>query len=320
MSENQLWYDKYRPNSFDEYVWVDERLKTLVAEWITKKSIPSIMFAGGPGRGKTVLVNLLIEALGVEESDVLRLKGAKDNNAETMRGRVQEFCELGGWSGLRIVYLDEADLLSRTAQEMLRNIIDDYSDNVRFIFTCNYPHKIIEAVSQSRLLRVDIDKLPLDDFINRLVGVLGAENIVLDEPALDAIHDVQESCYPDLRRALNLLQNSVRDGALRRVIPLRSVTGNWENYLTTLMTEKHDVVREVCKIREILIALSPDEMEDVYRFLYHNGAKLFGDKQIEAILRINVGQKSHRNALLPDMILLEVIVRLMMLMNANEQE
>src|SRR5216684_3122608 len=94
--ETRLWYDKYRPTSFDDYVWADERLKELVREWINKKSIPSLVLAGGPGRGKSTLANLIISALGIEESDVLRLKGSKDNNVETMRTKVQEFCELGG--------------------------------------------------------------------------------------------------------------------------------------------------------------------------------------------------------------------------------
>lgn len=318
VAETRLWYDKYRPVSFEDYVWADDNLKALVTEWIAKKNIPSLMLAGGPGRGKSTLADLIIKNLGVEENDVLRLKGAKDNNAETMRTRVQEFCELGGWSGLRIVYLDEADLLSRTAQEMLRNIIDDYSDSVRFIFTCNYPHKIIEAVAQSRLFRIDIDKLPLDDFTVRLADVLVAEKVEIDDPALDAITEIQNACYPDLRRALNLLQNSVKDGVLRKVTPMQTVSGVWETYFTELMTKKHDPIREVCKIREILMSLTPDDMEEVYKFLYHNGASLFADKQVQAIFVINNGQKAHRNALLPDMILLEVLIRLMLL--SNEQE
>jgi DNA polymerase III delta prime subunit len=316
--ENRLWYDKYRPASFAEYVWSDERLKELVLVWIEKKSIPSIMLAGGPGRGKSTLANLLIQALGIAESDVLRLRGSKDNNAETIRTRVQEFCELGGWSDLRIIYLDEADLLSRKAQEMLRDIIDDYADSVRFIFTCNYPHKIIEEVSQSRLFRIDIDKLPEDEFIGRIAEVLVAEGVELDDPALDAITEIKDGCYPDLRKALNLLENSVRDGKLKNVTPIKSAVGAWESYFTALMTEHHDVLREICKIRETLAALAPDEMEEVYRFFYHNGARLFADKQIKAIYIINSGQKAHRNALLPDMILLEVIIRLMLLSNGQE--
>jgi DNA polymerase III delta prime subunit len=320
MPENQLWYDKHRPGSLDDYVWSDPRLRTLIEGWIEKKSIPSVLFAGGPGRGKTSLANLLIKSLGIEESDVLRLKGSKDNNVDTMRTRVQEFCELGGWSDLRIVFFDEADVLSKAAQDALRNIIDDFSNSVRFIFTCNHPHKIEQAVSESRLLRIDIDKLPEDDFLNRMVEVLVAEEIDFDsDEGLAAIEEAKNSCYPDLRRALNLLENSVRDGKLASLTPVKSASAAWETYFSELMVTRHNPVQEVTKIREVLIGLTPDEMEDVYRFLYHNGTHLFGQKQIQAIFVINQGQKAHRNALLPDMILLEVLVRLMMVVN-NEQE
>lgn len=320
MPENQLWYDKYRPESLDQYVWSDPRLRALIDDWIEKKSIPSVMFAGGPGRGKTSLANLLIKSLGIEESDVLRLKGSKDNNVETMRTKVQEFCELGGWSAQRIVFFDEADMLSRAAQETLRNIIDDYSNSIRFIFTCNHPHRIEQAVAESRLLRIDIDKLPEDDFLNRMVDILNAEKVDFDsDSGYDAIGEAKNVCYPDLRRALNLLQNSVRDGKLTSLTQVKSSALAWEDYVVELMTKTYNPVQEVSKIRETLIGLTPDEMEDVYTFLYHNGTSLFGDKQVKAIFVINQGQKAHRNALLPDMILLEVIIRLMMIVQ-NEQE
>ena len=320
-AETRLWYDKYRPTTFDDYVWANDHLKDLVVDWIAKKSIPSIMLAGGPGRGKTSLANLIITELGVDEDDVLRLKGSKDNNIETMRTRVQEFCELGGWSDspVRIVFFDEADMLSRSAQEALRNIIDEFSNaGVRFIFTCNYPHRIEKALSESRLFRIDIEKLPLDDFTVRLANIIIAEGIELDDPALDAVTEAQDLCYPDLRKAINLLQNSVRDGVLRKLSPTHASSELWEPYFTELMTQPHDILREVCKIRETLMGMTPDDMEEVYKFIYHNGARLFADKQIQAVFIINNGQKAHRNALLPDMILLEVLIRLMLL--SNEQE
>lgn len=318
MLENQLWYDKHRPSSFDQYVWAEPRLEELAHGWVAKKSIPSIMLTGGPGLGKSTLAGLIIAALGIEESDVLRLRGSKDNNAETIRTRVQEFCELGGWSPLRIIYLDEADLLSRKAQEMLRDIIDDYSDSVRFIFTCNYPHKIIEEVAQSRVLRIDIEKLPVDAYLSRIFEILVAEEIDLDDEAFEIVSEVKDTCYPDLRRAINILENSVKDKKLKKLTPIKAAVGAWESYFTDLMMQSHDPIREVGKIRESLLVMAPDEMEEVYRFLYHNGTKLFGNKQIDAIFLINAGQKAHRNALLPDMILLEVLIRLMLLNNGQE--
>ena len=313
MSEHQLWYDKYRPKQLDEYVWPTNNLKELVESWIKQRSIPSVMFAGGPGRGKTSLAELIIHASGIDEADVLRLKGAKDNSAETIRTRVQEFCELGGWSGLRLVFFDEADLLSRTAQEMLRNVIDDYSESVRFIFTCNYPHRIIEALSTSRLLRIEIDTLDREPFLDRLASIVQTEQLDLDDDACRVLEEIMETCYPDLRRAINFLQSSVRDGKLRLSHGVKPAAGIWESCLRELLTTQVDPIREICRIREMLAMLSPDEMEDVYRFLYQNGATFFGDKQIGAIFIINNGQKVHRAALLPEMILLEVIVRLMAL-------
>jgi replication factor C small subunit len=314
MAENQLWYNKHRPKSFEQYVWTDDKLKATINEWIGKRSIPSLLLAGGPGRGKTTLADLLIQALDVDESDVLRLKGARDNTADAIRTKVAEFCELGGWSGLRIVFFDEADLLTHMAQLMLRTVIDDYADAVRFILTCNYPHKIIDAISTSRLVRIEIEDLPTEEFMGRLVEVLIAEGISCEsDEALGVLAELQTKCYPDLRRAINELQGSVIDGRVRSARKLRSATATWESYIGRLITEAHDPVREIGKIRETLTALTPDEIEDVYRFLYQNGDRLFGDKQIQAIQLINVGQKSHRLALLPDMILLEVILRLMLL-------
>lgn len=314
MAENQLWYNKYRPKSFAQYVWTDDKLKATVHEWVSKRSVPSLLLAGGPGRGKTTLADLLIQALDIDESDVLRLKGARDNNTDTIRTKVAEFCELGGWSGLRIVFFDEADLLTYNAQLMLRNVIDEYADAVRFILTCNYPHRIIKEVATSRLVRVEIEDLPSDEFMARMVEILMAENIPIEsDEALGVLSEIRDKCYPDLRRAINELQGSVIDGQLRSARNLRAATANWESYIGRLMTAPHDPVREIGTVRDTLTSLPPDEIEEVYRFLYQNGDRLFGDKQIQAIQCINAGQKSHRMALLPDMILLEVILRLMLL-------
>lgn len=319
MPEKALWYNKYTPSSLEDYVWTDPSTKEMIAGWVEKRNIPSVCFAGGPGRGKTSLGWLLINQLAIDSEDYLYLRGSINNNAETVRKDIVEFCELGGWSGLRVVFVDEADALSHVAQGALRNVIDDYGDSVRFIFTCNFPHKIIDALWSSRMIRIDIEKLPLDDFTNRMWSVLEAEGLPLDEDSeAEAFLTIRDLSYPDLRKAINLLQYNVRDGKLHTPKVTKHTSDGWESYFRSILTTQADPIKEIGKIRETLLTLNPEEMEAVYHFLYHNGTELFGDKQIKAILYINAGQKSHRNALLPDMILLEVFLKLMVLMNSDD--
>ena len=41
--KNQLWVEKYRPKSVDEYVFVDDRLRQQVKQWIKDESIPHLL-------------------------------------------------------------------------------------------------------------------------------------------------------------------------------------------------------------------------------------------------------------------------------------
>jgi DNA polymerase III delta prime subunit len=320
MAENELWYEKYRPRTFDDYVWVDEHTKALVQEWISQCTIPSMILTGGPGRGKTSLVNLIVASLDLDPGDVLDLKGATDNTAEIVRTKIQEFCELGGWSqsGLRLVVFNEADMLTRVAQNTLRTMMDDYASNIRFLFTCNYPHLLSEPISSSRMIRIEIDKLSYEDYFTRMATVLDAEGIELNDRAVVVIQEIADACYPDLRKALNEMQYSVIGGKLESRRQIKVAAGEWETYVTDLFKSPHDPLREILKMRDMFAMMTPEEMEAVYRFLYENGAELFGSKQVQAIIVLNNGQKVHRQALLPDMILLEVFLRLIALKALKE--
>lgn len=318
MAENVLWYEKYRPRTLDQYVWTDAATKALVTDWIARGTVPSLILTGGPGRGKTALASLLIDALMIDPDDVLHISGPSENNVETVRTKIQEFCELGAWSGLRVIVINEADVLTHAAQQLLRNMMDEYAGTVRWFFTCNYPHRIIEPISSSRLIRIEIDKLDIDAFTTKMCEILVAENIELDDDNFGIVEKIRNACYPDLRKAINVMQHSVRDGQLRAMHEVQSASGVWETYITELFAKVTDPVREISRMRDTLKMLAPDEMEEVYRYLYHNGTKLFGRKEINAIIIINNGQKAHKLALLPDMILLEVLLRLVTLMVKKE--
>jgi replication factor C small subunit len=91
--KNQLWVEKYRPNSVEEYVFVDGRQKEQVQGWITDESIPHLLFSGDPGTGKTTLAKVLINELGVSDYDVLEINASRENSVDVVRNKILGFVQ-----------------------------------------------------------------------------------------------------------------------------------------------------------------------------------------------------------------------------------
>ena len=50
-----IWVEKYRPKTVDEYVFKDEAQKNQVKSWITDGGIPHLLFSGSPGTGLSLI-------------------------------------------------------------------------------------------------------------------------------------------------------------------------------------------------------------------------------------------------------------------------
>jgi len=271
--KNNLWVEKYRPNKVSDYVFVDDNQRKQVENWIKEGTIPHLLLSGDPGTGKTTLAKVLIHELGVDAFDVLEINASRENGIDNMRERINGFVQTMPFGKFKVVLLDEADYLTQAAQAALRNDMEAYADTVRYILTCNYEHKIIPALRESRCYKFHIAKPDMTDFTARAATVLLTENVEFD---LDDLDTYVRGCYPDLRKCLNQLQQNSTTGNLNKP----QSTGSGEDELLMAATEmfKSGKILEGRQQLMQYISLYPTRIEDTYKWMYDN-LDLWGNSQ-----------------------------------------
>jgi DNA polymerase III delta prime subunit len=280
----ELWVEKYRPRKVDGYVFVDDTQRQQVEQWIQDGSIPHLMLSGAAGTGKTTLAKLLINELEVNEYDVLYANGSKEARKIEWVDRLISFCQTMPFGRFKVVLIDEADYMNKeSVQPALRNLMEDYSDNVRFILTCNYPHKIIAPI-HSRCQGFHITKTDHTEFTARVATVLVSESVEFD---LDTLDSYVKATYPDLRKCLNLVQMNSNSGRLATPSESDRSAGEWKLDCVDLF--KRGQIRQARTL--ICQNSTPEEAEDIFRWMYDN-LDLWGstpERQDQAIVIIRNG-------------------------------
>ena len=286
----QLWVEQYRPNTVDGYVFVDDAQRDQVQTWIKDGSIPHLMLSGSAGTGKTTLAKLLINELGIDEYDVMYANGSKEARKVDWVDKLISFCQTMPFGKFKVVLIDEADYMNpNSVQPALRNLMEDYSQTVRFVLTCNYPHKIIAPI-HSRCQGFHITKTDHTEFTARVATVLVTEGIEFD---LDVLDSYVKATYPDLRKCLNLTQANSTSGTLAPPAATDKSMRDWKLECVDLF--KRGQTRQARAL--MCQSSSPEEAEDVFRWMYDN-LDLWGttpEAQDQAIVVIRNGLVNHNS-------------------------
>ena len=256
MSKHTLWVEKYRPDILEGYLGNEEFISNL-QEWISKNDFPNLLLHGTPGTGKTTAAKLIIKNI---KCDHLYLNCSDENGIDTIRDKVKQFASGATFQPLKVVILDEADFLTINAQAALRNVIESFSLTTRFIFTCNYAERIIDPL-QSRLTLFSLTTPDIKSIAKHLKNILEQEQIEFDTTDLVS---VVKKTYPDIRRALNVLQSSINKGKL--ILKTNIVDNNYTNLIISEL--KLNKPTSFNTIRQIVADAGLNDFTGVYKELH----------------------------------------------------
>jgi replication factor C small subunit len=239
-----LWVEKYRPQTINDCILTKE-LKETFKQFISSGELPNFLFAGGPGIGKTTVAKALCNEVGAE---YLLINGSEESGIDTLRTKIKSFAStISLTDSKKVVILDEADYLNpNSTQPALRAFIEEFSNNCRFIFTCNYKNRIIEPL-HSRCSVVDFkienkDKQEIAaSFFKRLTHILDTENIQYDpKPIVELV----TKHLPDWRRVINELQRYSVTGKIDSGILLNLTEESFKQLIKNLKDKNFTEVRK----------------------------------------------------------------------------
>ena len=206
MSNEFLWVEKYRPQQIADCILSND-LKETFEKVVTSGDLPNMLFSGTAGTGKTTVAKALCNQMNL---DWIIINGSEDGNIDTLRGKIKQFAStVSLQGGVKVVILDEADYLNaQSTQPALRGFIEEFSNNCRFILTCNFKNRIIEPLhSRCGVYEFNTSKKNtaglMQQMFERACTILDGEGVEYDKK--DLLPIVSKHA-PDWRRVLNELQ------------------------------------------------------------------------------------------------------------------
>ena len=294
MKDNLLWVEKYRPDTIDDCI-LPNSTKDIFQSIVESGELPNLLLFGTSGVGKTTVAKALCQQLNC---DWLMINGSDEGRMiDTLRTTISSYASTVSLSGgMKVIIVDEADYMNKdSVQPAMRGLIEEFSNNCRFIFTCNYKNRIIPAL-HSRCSVVDFktakeDKpLLAQQFSTVIMKLLDAEEVKYQP---EVVAQLVVKFFPDFRRVLNELQKHSVGGTIDANVLTSSSNENF-NELIGFLKEG-----EFAKMRKWVAENIDNDHVRLYRQIYDS---IFGNLEQRSLPQavLTIADYSYKSAFVAD--------------------
>ena len=275
-----LWVEKYRPSKIDDCI-LPKNLKETFKQFVQSGELPNFLFCGTAGVGKTTVAKALCNEIGAE---YLLINGSEESGIDILRTKIKSFASTVSLTDAKkVVILDEADYLNpNSTQPALRAFIEEFSNNCRFIFTCNFKNRIIEPLhSRCSVIDFKIENSEKQEiaasFFKRTMGILKQENIEADQKV---VAELVTKHFPDWRRVLNELQRYSVSGKIDAGILVNMTEDSFKELV------KHMKERNFTEVRKWVAKNGDSETINIFKQLYNTASEHMESASIPQLVLI----------------------------------
>ena len=196
---------KYRPKTLSEFE-IDDNDNNYnnisLCETFIKINNINLLIVGDSGTGKTTIINCVIKDYYGEyyrEENIMSINSLKEQGINYYRNDVKTFCQTISVipNKKKFIIIDDIDMLNEQSQQVFRNCIDKYNNNVNFILSCNNIQKVQESI-QSRIFIIKLD-IPSNIILEKIITRIATrEDIIITDDSKKLIVTISNNSVKTL--------------------------------------------------------------------------------------------------------------------------